>query len=202
MSAKCPPPSPNREAERLRWTSHGRRPVYQSDWVNVWLDDVEIPGVGRIEHHVLTMPRPSMTSVILDEAEDRVLLIWRHRFITDTWGWEVPAGWAEPGEDLEQAIRREVEEETGWRPGTVTKMTEYNALSGLSTMHFTSFYITECTQIGAPSDPSESSRVEWVPTGAVRKLATEGLISDGPSLTALSYYLGIHRHTLTGNPDG
>jgi hypothetical protein len=33
--------------------------------------------------------RPSI--VVMDE-DDRVLLLWRHRFITDTWGWEVPAG--------------------------------------------------------------------------------------------------------------
>ena len=179
----------------MRWTSHGRRPVYQSDWVNVWLDDVEIPGIGRIEHHVLTMPRPSMTSVVADD-EDRLLLIWRHRFITDTWGWEVPAGWADPGEDLENAIRREVEEETGWRPGKVTQMTSYNALSGLSTMHFTSFYITGCTYIGAPTDPSEASKVEWISADSIPKLAAEGQITDGPSLTALSYYLGIYRPTL------
>ena len=134
-----------------------------------------------------------MTSIVADEEEDRLLLIWRHRFITDTWGWEVPAGWAEPEEDLDKAIRREVEEETGWRPGTVARMTEYYALSGLSTMHFTSFYITGCSHIGPPTDPSESSRVEWIPTASVPKLAEEGQITDGPSLTALSYYLGIYR---------
>lgn len=80
----------------MRWHSHGRRLVYGSDWVEVWLDDVEIPGVGRVDHHVLTMPRPSTTAVVRDD-QDRLLLIWRHRFITDTWGWEVPAGWADPG---------------------------------------------------------------------------------------------------------
>lgn len=138
-----------------------------------------------------------MTSVVVDDDE-RFLLIWRHRFITDTWGWEVPAGWAEPGEDLNAAIRREVEEETGWRPGEVVEMTAYNALSGISTMRFTSFYITGCTHIGPPTDPSESTRSEWVPAEAIPKLAMDGQISDGPSLTALSYYLGIYRHTLPG----
>jgi 8-oxo-dGTP pyrophosphatase MutT (NUDIX family) len=33
-------------------------------------------------------------------------MIWRHRFITDTWGWEVPAGWADDGEEPEDNIRR------------------------------------------------------------------------------------------------
>ncbi|MFC1434916.1 NUDIX hydrolase [Streptacidiphilus sp. N1-3] len=172
--------------------SHGRRLVYGSDWVNVWLDDVEIPGVGRVDHHVLTMPRASTASVVTDD-QGRFLLMWRHRFITDRWGWEVPAGWTEPGEDPAAAIRREVEEETGWRPGTTVPLMEYDALAGLSNMHFHCFHITDCTYTGAPTDASESTRIEWVSEDDVVKLAMDGEIADGPSLTALSYYLGPYR---------
>ena len=34
-----------------------------------------------------------------------VLLLWRHRFTTDTWGWEVPAGRIDPGESPERGRR-------------------------------------------------------------------------------------------------
>ncbi|MEZ0068439.1 8-oxo-dGTP pyrophosphatase MutT (NUDIX family) [Streptacidiphilus sp. MAP12-20] len=177
---------------QVRWQSHGRRLVYGSDWVNVWLDDVEIPGVGRVEHHVLTMPRASTTAVVTDDR-DRILLIWRHRFITDTSGWEVPAGWADTGEEPADAIRREIEEETGWRPGRIDPMIAYDALSGISTMRFHSFHATDCRYIGPPIDRSEATRIEWVPIEEVSKLAVQGEIADGPSLTAISYYLGPHR---------
>ena len=30
--------------------------------------------------------------------DGKALLLWRHRFITDTWGWEIPIGGIEPGE--------------------------------------------------------------------------------------------------------
>ena len=49
-----------------------------------------------------------------------MLLLWRHRFITDTWGWEIPAGRVEAGEALEDAARREAIEETGWAPDRCT----------------------------------------------------------------------------------
>ncbi|HBW20564.1 MAG: NUDIX hydrolase [Streptosporangiaceae bacterium] len=177
----------------MRWTVHGSRDVYASEWVRVSLDDVEIPGAERIEHHVVHFPRSSVTGVVTD-GNDRVLLIWRHRFITGAWGWEVPAGWAEPGEDLADAVRREIEEETGHRPGPVSVMTEYNALSGISDMQFTAFLATGAARIGPPSDPGESSRVEWVPLSEVPGLAARGQIQDGPSLTALTYYLAVARH--------
>jgi ADP-ribose pyrophosphatase YjhB (NUDIX family) len=176
----------------MRWQVHGTHPAYQSPWVEVWLDDVELPNGERIEHHVLKFPRPSVTAVVVDD-QDRTLLIWRHRYITDTWGWEVPAGWAEAGEDLTDTARREVEEETGYRPGTVRRMTAYDAIAGISTMRFTSFVATDAVRIGEPRDLVEASRVEWIPLSDVPKLADSGQISDGPSLTALSYYLAVHR---------
>jgi 8-oxo-dGTP pyrophosphatase MutT (NUDIX family) len=160
----------------VEWKSHGRRLVYGSDYVDVWLDDVDIPGVGRVEHHVLTMPRGSTAAVVTDDR-GRMLLLWRHRFITDRWGWEVPAGWTDPGEDAATAIRREIEEETGWRPGLVEQL----------------FHATRCELVGAPKDRSEAERVYWLPEEEVVRLASDGLIADGPSLTAISYYLGPHR---------
>ncbi|MPZ89856.1 MAG: NUDIX domain-containing protein, partial [Nitriliruptorales bacterium] len=135
----------------VRWVTHGRRPVFRSDWVEVWLDDVEIPGHRRLEHHVVRFPRASVTAVVTNDA-DEVLLLWRHRFITDAWGWEIPAGWAEPGEDLQEAACREVEEETGYRPTQAQHLVTYNALSGISTMRFTAFLVTAADLVARPDD--------------------------------------------------
>jgi len=174
----------------VEWHVHDRRAVYRSPWVEVWLDDVELPGGQRIEHHELRFPRASVTAVVVDG--DRVLLLWRHRFITNAWGWEVPAGWADQGENPEDAVRREIEEETGWRAATVTPMTSYNAISGIGDMRFTAFLATDVTHIGEPADKTEATRVEWHPLGDIPTLAAAGQLLDGPSLTALSYFLGVH----------
>lgn len=56
--------------------------------------------------------------VVLDDA-DRVLMMWRHRFILDRWVWELPGGYLDPDEDPAVCAARELEEETGWRPGTM-----------------------------------------------------------------------------------
>jgi 8-oxo-dGTP pyrophosphatase MutT (NUDIX family) len=174
----------------VEWHVHDRRAIYQSPWVEVWLADVELPGGQHIEHNELRFPRASVSAVVVQD--DQVLLLWRHRYITNTWGWEVPAGWADPGEDPETAIRREIEEETGYRAATVTVMTTYNAISGIGDMRFTTFLATDVQHIGDPTDQVEATRVEWHPLADIPKLATAGQLPDGPSLTALSYYLGIH----------
>src|SRR4051794_5494057 len=98
--------------------------MYESDWVNVYLDDVELPDGTHIDHHVLAMPKASQTAIVLDSKNLRVLLIRRHRFITNKWGWEVPAGWVEADEAPEESILREVLEETGYKANQVRKFAE------------------------------------------------------------------------------
>src|ERR1700687_2272184 len=95
----------------MRWVVHGERTVYESPWVSLALADVEVPGGERFEHHVVRMPGEASAAVVRDQ--DRVLLIHRHRFITDTWGWEITAGRVEPGEDPMAAAGQETLQGTG-----------------------------------------------------------------------------------------
>lgn len=175
----------------MRWTVHGSRRVYASDWVNVDLDDVEIPGDARFEHHVIRFPRASVGAVVVDEA-DRVLLLWRHRFTTNAWGWEIPAGWSDTGEDPVEAVRREVREETGFWPDHVELMATYSPMTGISPQRYQLFLARDAVQVGEP-EVAESDRVEWVAVDELPELAAQNLISDGPSLTALTYYLMVTR---------
>ena len=171
----------------MKWTTEGRRKVYGSEWVEVWLDQVRVTGEDPFEHHVVRMPKRTVSAVVVDG--DRVLLIWRHRFITDAWGWEIPAGWVEVGESLEDAVAREVEEETGWRPGSVEPLLTYNTLSGITSLAMHTFLVSGAERIGPAADRREAARVDWVPLDRLLGLVRDGQIVDGPSLTALMYML-------------
>jgi 8-oxo-dGTP pyrophosphatase MutT (NUDIX family) len=173
----------------MRWTVHGERTVYDSEWVRLALVDVEIPGGGRrFEHHVIRMPKPA-SGVVVHDADRGVLLLWRHRFVTDTWGFEIPAGRAEDGETPREAAEREVLEETGWRPGPLRELTTYHPNNGMSDLTFHLFMAEGAQLVGPPTDPSESERIEWVPLPLVRDLVRGGEVRDGLSLTALSLAL-------------
>src|SRR3989442_683368 len=79
------------QSPNVRWTVHGERSLYESEWLRLVLVDVEIPDGDRFEHHVIRFPNHAAGTVVRD-PDRGVLLLWRHRFITDTWGWEIPAG--------------------------------------------------------------------------------------------------------------
>jgi 8-oxo-dGTP pyrophosphatase MutT (NUDIX family) len=57
------------------------------------------------------------TRVLAVSGSQEALLIWRHRFITGTWGWEVPTGEVEDGESPAEAAAREFTEEPAGGPG-------------------------------------------------------------------------------------
>jgi 8-oxo-dGTP pyrophosphatase MutT (NUDIX family) len=167
----------------VRWTIHGEVPVYRSDWVTLALADVELPSGLRFDHHVVRMPRDA-AAVVMRRGAD-VLLLWRHRFITDTWGWEVPAGGIDEGETAEEAAIRESIEESGWRPSGLRELGRYFPTNGLCDQAFHVFVADEAEHVGEPTTPDEVERVEWVPFARVPELAAAGELGDGFSLTAL-----------------
>ena len=172
----------------MRWRVHGERELYASEWVRLTLVDVEIPDGPRFEHHVVRMPNFAAGTVVRD-PDRGFLLLYRHRFITDTWGWEVPAGRIDPGETPADAAARETLEETGWRPGPLTPLVEYQPTNGLSDQRFHLFLADGATYAGEPTDPGEAEKIEWVPVDDVRALVQRGEMVDGLSLTAVLYAL-------------
>jgi 8-oxo-dGTP pyrophosphatase MutT (NUDIX family) len=173
----------------VSWVVHGERKVYESPWVSVALTDVEVPGGRRFEHHVVRMPGDASAAVVVDGG--RVLLLHRHRFITDSTGWEIPAGRVEPGEDPMEAARRETLEETGWRPGPLSLLFSYFPAVGLIDQRFNIFVADGAEHLGEPSDPSESDRVDWIALAELPGLIRRGEIRDGYSLTALLWMLQL-----------
>jgi 8-oxo-dGTP pyrophosphatase MutT (NUDIX family) len=169
----------------MRWTVHGEREIYTSRWLTVALADVEIPGHGRFEHHLVRLDEPA-ASCVVDDPERGILLLWRHRFITDTWGWEVPAGRADAGEDLAATAARECLEESGWRPlGELEQLGTWFPTNGLCDQAFHAFRAVGAEDVGEPVDAYESERVEWLSRQQVLDELAVGRIHDGFSLTSL-----------------
>ncbi|HMQ26471.1 MAG TPA: NUDIX domain-containing protein [Acidimicrobiales bacterium] len=176
----------------MRWTVHGERVLYESPWIELRLADVELPDGQRLEHHVLRYPQQAAGSVVTD-PERGVLLLWRHRFIADVWGWEIPAGRIELGETPMAAAAREAEEETGWRPGPLRPLVRFRPSGGSSDQWFHIFVADTATHVGDPTDVTEAAELRWHTPDEARALITGGEVTDGLSLTALSYWFAFAR---------
>lgn len=171
----------------MQWKVGPERSLYVDDWLDVRIADVELPNGQHHEHRLLhTKPGAGAVAVNRDQ---QVLLLWRHRFITDTWGWEIPIGRIEGTESPAVAAAREFEEETGWRPGPLRPLLEVRPTPGLSTSRHSIFRTDAATYIGEATDKSEADRVDWVPLADVRALIKKGEMTSGTTVAALLYIL-------------
>jgi len=168
----------------MRWTVHGERPLYEDEWLDIRLADVELPDGRRLAHRLIRTP-PGAGCVTIRAGS--VLLLWRHRFITDTWGWEIPFGKIDPGEDPAHAASRETEEETGWRPANLTPLLRVEPSPGISDSVHHVYLAHTADLIGPPEDDFESSKIAWVPLDSLPDLISRGEISSGTTLAALLY---------------
>lgn len=171
----------------MRWTVHSEEPLYQDEWLDIRMADVEISAGRHLSHRLIRTP-PGAGAVVLDDG-GRALLIWRHRFITDSWGWEIPIGMINPGEEPIEAAAREVEEETGWRPGPLRPLVYSQPTNGISDSAHHIFRADGATHMGPPSEDWESERIEWVPLDDVRRLIDKRDIVGGTTMVALLYLL-------------
>ncbi|MEV6527418.1 NUDIX hydrolase [Longispora sp. NPDC051575] len=171
----------------MKWINHGERELYRDKWVHVTSADVELPDGRHLDHRIVRTAAPGAGAVVVND--DKVLLIWRHRFITDTWAWEIPLGSIKPDEDPAAAAAREFEEETGWRPGALRPLLYTQPSPGLMTSAHHIFRADSATHIGPPKDGFESDRREWLPLDDILGLVDKKDIVAGTTLAALLYTL-------------
>ncbi|WP_414505551.1 NUDIX hydrolase [Streptomyces sp. NEAU-L66] len=155
--------------------------------MNLCLVDVEQPDGRRWEHHVVRLRHLAVAAVVNERRE--VLMMWRHRFITDSWAWELPMGLIEAGETPEQAAAREVEEETGWRPGPMKPLIYAEPANGITDSQHYVFRADGATHIGPPTEKNESDRIDWVPLERVRGMIDRREVVSSGSLVGLLYVL-------------
>jgi 8-oxo-dGTP pyrophosphatase MutT (NUDIX family) len=117
--------------------------------------------------------------------QEQILLIWRHRFITETWGWELPAGVIDDGETAKEAASREMLEETGWRAGRLHHLVTLEPSNGLADALHHVYWAEGAEYINHPKDDFESTRREWVSLKAMPDLVRDGEIKDGSAAAAL-----------------
>jgi 8-oxo-dGTP pyrophosphatase MutT (NUDIX family) len=164
----------------MLWKVNSEEPLYRDEWLDIRLADVELPDGRHLSHRLIRTP-PGAGAVVVDDHQ-RVLLLWRHRFITDTWNYEIPIGKIDPGEAPMDAAAREVEEETGWRPGPLRPLLYCQPTNGLSDSEHHIFRADSANISAYPrkrGNPSGSSGCRWRTS---ESSSTSGTSSVAPPL--------------------
>lgn len=172
---------------QMQWRVHSEQPLYADQWLDIRRADVELPDGRHLDHRVIRTG-PGAGAVVLNDQRE-VLLLWRHRFITDAWGYEIPMGGIEAGEDAAAAAAREVEEETGWRPSGLQPLLYVEPSNGLMDARHHIFASTTATYTGNPTEAIEASHAAWIRLDRVADMIAARQIVGGTTIAALLYAL-------------
>ena len=96
--------------------------------MNLRVDKVALPD-GRSAEREVAEHAPVVVIVPLDGAGS-VLLVRQYRLPVRQFLLELPAGGIDPGESVEEAVQRELREETGQRAGRLERLATFYASPG------------------------------------------------------------------------
>lgn len=139
-------------------------------------------------HLHVTVVHPGAVTILPLLPDERVCLIRNYRHSVRQTLLELPAGTLETDEDPLVAAHRELEEETGYRAGTMRRLTEFFMSPGILRERMHLFLATDLSQGNVHLDAGEQIENVVVSWEAALQMARDGQIQDAKSLAGLLYY--------------
>jgi ADP-ribose pyrophosphatase len=162
--------------------------VYQGRVFSVEVGKRRFP--NGAEHTVEIVRHAPSVVLIPIESDGRLVLIQQYRAPLDRVTWEFPAGRVDPGESVEDAARRECEEEIARVPHRLERLARFYPAPGFCDEELIFFRVSDLTTPSPDSphrpDDDEDIKATMLTVAAARALVESGEIVDLKTAYALT----------------
>lgn len=102
--------------------------IFQGRVISLRVEKVRMPDGKLTTREIVSYP--NSVACVIRKGKDSLLLIRQYRKSVNQALYEIPAGKVEKGEDPEECVKREVEEEAGYKIGSIRKLAEFYTTPG------------------------------------------------------------------------
>ncbi|WIV18024.1 NUDIX hydrolase [Paenibacillus polygoni] len=167
-------------------------PIFEGKVVSLQVDTVTLPNGQTGTREIIRHPG---AVAVLAVRGDRMLVVDQYRQALGRTELEIPAGKLDPGEDPEEAAKRELREETGYRAKSLVPLPAFYTSPGFAD-EVIYLYMAEELEAGEMElDEDEFLEVSEITLDEAYSLIKEGRISDAKTILAVYAW---HLYQLTG----
>lgn len=157
--------------------------VYEGRIFSVERDLVRLPDGTESQRDIVR--HPNAVAILAWADREHILLVRQFRYATGRELWEVPAGKLEAGELPSDCAARELQEETGYAPGSLRELAAFYTSPGFSSEMLYLFEARDLVRAAGGKDADEFLEVARLPLHQALAWLEKGKIQDAKTLIAL-----------------
>ena len=161
--------------------------IFRGHVVNLRIDTIEKKS-GVVTTREIVEHKDCIAVVVVDEV-DNILMVKQFRTPINKMLLEIPAGGVKDGEDLEDCVRRELQEEIGYLPAKLQRLGGFYAAPGYCSEYLHIFLATDLTISRLTAEDTDEIEVMRFTVPEILTMIDSGEICDAKSIAGLLKYI-------------
>ncbi len=166
-----------------------RKDLFDGRVIQLHVDEVELAN-GELTTREVAEHADAVVVLPIDES-GRALLVRQYRYPIGKDLLEAPAGGIDPGEAPDEAAQRELQEEIGYRAGSLESLGGFWTAPGFCTEYMYAFLARDLSASVLEADDDEAIVVERHDLDSIRAMIRDGRIVDAKTIAA--YWMALDR---------
>ncbi len=157
--------------------------IYDGRVVHLYVDTVQLPNGKTAKRELIR--HVGAVALIPFDADGNVVMVRQYRHPLGRILLEIPAGTLNPNEDPDVCAVRELQEETGYKPGHLERIGGIYLAPGYSSEYIHLYIATELSESRLAMDEDEFIEIVRLPLNEALKRIETGEIADSKTISAL-----------------
>jgi len=166
------------------WKTNEVQIVYENPWIRLENHEVLTPS-GKDGIYGKVCFKNKALGIVPIDVEGNTWLVGQFRYTLDEYSWEIPMGGGPLEEDILDAAKRELKEETGLLASNWTKIMRIHTSNSVTDEEGFVFLAEGLTQGETEFEETEQLQVRKLPLKDAVQMVMEGQITDSISVAAL-----------------